>query len=163
MTTPKRPLWFALSTFLLAFALSACQTSGPTTAGNSSQTLAPSASAPATAPAQASGPTFGNPSPTAGSSTSEKANAAADAYFQAESKLDSLSLEAEALEAEVTDLQVQVAALQERVQQVAVNRFTRSDTTTSLLLNGFASPEEQMQVAALSEVITRCSISFLTR
>ena len=81
MTTPKRPLWFALSTFLLAFALSACQTSGPTTAGNSSQTLAPSASAPATAPApaQASGPTFGNPSPTAGSSTSEKANAAADA------------------------------------------------------------------------------------
>ena len=87
----------------------------------------------------------------------ERANAAADAYFQAESKLDSLGLEADALEAEVTDLLAQVAALQERVQQVAVNRFTRSDTTTSPLLNGFASPEEQMQVAALSEVITDTS------
>jgi murein DD-endopeptidase MepM/ murein hydrolase activator NlpD len=43
------------------------------------------------------------------------------------------------------------------VQQVAINRFTRSDTTTSPLLNGFASPEEQMQVAALSEVITDTS------
>ena len=87
----------------------------------------------------------------------EQANAAADAYFEAESKLDSLGLEADALQAEVTDLQAQVAALQQRVQQVAVNRFTRSDTSTSPLLNGFASPEEQMQVAALSEVITDTS------
>ncbi len=87
----------------------------------------------------------------------EQANAAADAYFNAESELDSLSIEAQGLEAEVADLQAQVTALQVRVQQVAVNRFTRSDTTTSPLLNGFASPEEQMQVAALSEVITDTS------
>jgi len=87
----------------------------------------------------------------------ERANAAADAYFDAESRLDSLSIESQTLEAEVADLQAQVAALQERVQQVAINRFTRSDTTTSPLLNGFASPEEQMQVAALSEVITDTS------
>ena len=77
MNTQNRPLRFALLAAMLAWALSACQTSGPTTAGNSTQTLAPAAAAPA--PAQASGPTFGNPSPTAGSSTSEKANAAADA------------------------------------------------------------------------------------
>ncbi|MBK9971169.1 MAG: peptidoglycan DD-metalloendopeptidase family protein [Acidimicrobiaceae bacterium] len=87
----------------------------------------------------------------------ERANAAADAYFQAESLLDTLSIEGQTLEAEVADLQSRVAALQERVQQVAINRFTRSDTTTSPLLNGFASPEEQMQVAALSEVITDTS------
>ena len=87
----------------------------------------------------------------------EQANAAADAYFEAESELDSLGIEAQGLEAEVADLQGQVAALQERVQQVAINRFTRSDTTTSPLLNGFASPEEQMQIAALSEVITDTS------
>ncbi len=87
----------------------------------------------------------------------EAANAAADAYFEAESTLDSLGIEAQALEAEVADLKNQVAALQEKVQLVAVNRFTRSDTTTSPLLNGFATPEEQMQLEALSEVITDTS------
>jgi len=87
----------------------------------------------------------------------ERANAAADAYFNAESKLDSLSIESQTLEAELTDLQGKVEALQSRVQQVAVNRFTRSDTSASPLLNGFASPEEQMQIAALSEVISDTS------
>ena len=87
----------------------------------------------------------------------EQANAAADAYFNAESTLDSLGVEAQALEAEVADLEGQVASLQEKVQQVAINRFTRSDTTTSPLLNGFATPEEQMQLEALSEVITDTS------
>jgi murein DD-endopeptidase MepM/ murein hydrolase activator NlpD len=87
----------------------------------------------------------------------ERANAAADAYFQSESKLDSLSLETQALEAKVADLQGQVDALQGRVQQIAVNRFTRSSASSSPLLNGFATPEEQMQVAALSAVITDTS------
>lgn len=87
----------------------------------------------------------------------EQANAAADAYFASESRLDTLGIEAQGLEAEVADLQGQVAALQERVQLVAINRFTRSDTTTSPLLNGFATPEEQMQLEALSEVITDTS------
>ena len=87
----------------------------------------------------------------------EQANAAADAYFNAESTLDSLGIEAQGLEAEVADLEGQVAALQEKVQRVAINRFTRSDTTTSPLLNGFATPEEQMQLEALSEVITDTS------
>ncbi|MBI4936076.1 MAG: peptidoglycan DD-metalloendopeptidase family protein [Actinobacteria bacterium] len=87
----------------------------------------------------------------------ERANAAADAYFEAESRLDGLSLEAQALEAEVADLQGQVDALQERVQQIAVNRFTRSSASSSPLLNGFATPEEQMQVAALSAVISDTS------
>jgi len=58
---------------MVALALSACQTSGPTATSNSTQALAPAA------PATSSAPTFGNPSPTAGSSTSDKANAAADA------------------------------------------------------------------------------------
>lgn len=87
----------------------------------------------------------------------EQANDAADAYFNAESTLDTLGIEAQALEAEVADLEGQVTALQEKVQLVAINRFTRSDTTTSPLLNGFATPEEQMQLEALSEVITDTS------
>ena len=63
---------------LLALALTGCQTSGPAPAGNAPQTLAPATQA-APAKAAATGPTFGNASPTAGSSTSNKANAAADA------------------------------------------------------------------------------------
>ena len=62
---------------LLALAVSGCQTAGPAPAGAATQSLAPSAAA--TAPAEAKAPSFGNPSPTAGSSTSDKANAAADA------------------------------------------------------------------------------------
>lgn len=87
----------------------------------------------------------------------ERANRAADAYFTAESLLDGLEVEAQALEAEIGDLEDAVAALRDRVQQVAVNRFTRSSASTSPLLNGFASIEEQMQVSALTEVITDTS------
>ena len=68
----------ALLSLLLA-AVSGCQTAGPAPAGTSTQSLAPAATAAPAAPAAAKGPTFGNPSSTAGSSTSAQANAAADA------------------------------------------------------------------------------------
>ncbi|MCE9623507.1 MAG: peptidoglycan DD-metalloendopeptidase family protein [Actinomycetia bacterium] len=87
----------------------------------------------------------------------ERTNQAADAYFAAESVLDGLEVEAQELEAEVADIESQVAALQERVLQVAVNRFTRSSSAASPLLNGFSSAEEQMQVSALTAVITDTS------
>lgn len=87
----------------------------------------------------------------------ERANRATDAYFAAVSRLDGLQVEAEELEAEIGDLQDKVSALQGRVQQVAVNRFTRSSSGASPLLNGFSSAEEQMQVSALTEVITDTS------
>lgn len=87
----------------------------------------------------------------------ERANAAGTAYFEAESKLDQLSLQSQALQADVADLQGQVDSLQERVEQIAVNRFTRSSTSSSPLLNGFSTPEELMQVAALSAVINDTS------
>lgn len=87
----------------------------------------------------------------------EQANQAADAYFEAESTLDSLSVDQQQLEGQLTDLQGQVAALQERVQQVAVNRFTRSSAQGSPILNGFDTPEEMMQVEALAQVINDTS------
>jgi murein DD-endopeptidase MepM/ murein hydrolase activator NlpD len=87
----------------------------------------------------------------------ERANAAGTAYFEAESTLDQLSLQSQALQADVADLQGQVDSLQERVEQIAVNRFTRSSTSSSPLLNGFSTPEELMQVAALSAVINDTS------
>ena len=87
----------------------------------------------------------------------DRANRAADAYFAAESQLDGLEVEAQALEAEIVGLESQVADLQDRVQQVAVNRFTRSSAAASPLLTGFSSAEEQMQMSAFTEVITDTS------
>jgi murein DD-endopeptidase MepM/ murein hydrolase activator NlpD len=87
----------------------------------------------------------------------QKANEAADAYFQAESELDTLNVEAQAMEGDVAALQGQVDALRERVSQIAVNRFTRSGVSSSPLLNGFSTPEQLMQVAALSAVINDTS------
>ena len=58
--------------------LTGCQTAGPAPAGSATQSLAPSASSAQAAPAASKAPTFGNPSPNAGSSTSVQANAAAD-------------------------------------------------------------------------------------
>ena len=87
----------------------------------------------------------------------ERANAAADAYFEAESLLDELEVEAQELESEIIDLEQEVAALRDRVQEVAVNRFTRSSSGGSPLLNGFSNAEEQMQVATFMEVINDTS------
>lgn len=83
----------------------------------------------------------------------DRANRAADEYFAAVSRIESLELEAESLSAEVAALEATIGALSDRVQQIAIRRFTRSGSATSPLLNGFSSPEEQMQLAALSAVI----------
>lgn len=87
----------------------------------------------------------------------ERANAAADAYFAAESRLDQLAIEAQELEAQVADLRGQVDALAERVQEIAVRRLTSSTSSSSPLLTGFSTPEDQMQVAALSSIINDTS------
>lgn len=87
----------------------------------------------------------------------DRANRAADEYFAAESLLDALEAEADQMVATIDDLEAQVAALTERVQQIAVNRFTRSSTAGSPLLNRFASAEEQMQISVLTAVITDTS------
>ncbi len=87
----------------------------------------------------------------------ERANQAADAYFSAVSRLDQLALDAEALQAEVVELQGQVDDLTSRVRQIAVNRFTGAAAGTSPLLNGFSTPTEQMQIAAFSQMINDTS------
>ncbi len=56
----------------------------------------------------------------------ERANAAADALFDAESDLDGLELQQQALQNDIDVLQQQIDALRETVEQVAINRFTRA-------------------------------------
>lgn len=87
----------------------------------------------------------------------ERANRAADAYFSAESRIDTLTLEAEQLQIDVTDLQQQVDDLRQAVKQVAVNRFTRSGSSSIPVLSAFDSSEQQSQISALINVINDTS------
>ncbi|MEI7548357.1 MAG: peptidoglycan DD-metalloendopeptidase family protein, partial [Actinomycetota bacterium] len=78
---------------------------------------------------------------------------AASAYQNANQRIEHLSEQQVQLQTQVDALQGQVGTLQQEVQQVAVNRFTRSSAEGSPILNGFNTPEDQMQVDALSQVI----------
>src|SRR4029079_4136082 len=83
----------------------------------------------------------------------ERANAAADAYFASESRIDQLDLQQDQLQTEITALEGDVKALQQSVENVAIGRYTRSGTTGVPLLTGFQSPEDQVKIDALLEVI----------
>src|SRR3954467_9652233 len=80
-------------------------------------------------------------------------NAAADAYFASESRIDQLDLQQDQLQTEITALEGDVKALQQSVENVAIGRYTRSGTTGVPLLTGFQSPEDQVKIDALMEVI----------
>lgn len=83
----------------------------------------------------------------------ERANAAADAYFASESRIDELTLQEGQLQSEITALEGDVKALQLAVESVAIGRYTRSGSTGVPLLTGFKSPEDRLQIDALLEVI----------
>ena len=83
----------------------------------------------------------------------ERANAAADAYFASESRIDQLTLQQDQLRSEITALEGDVKALQLSVENVAIGRYTRSGSTGVPLLTGFQSPEDQVKIDALMEVI----------
>jgi murein DD-endopeptidase MepM/ murein hydrolase activator NlpD len=87
----------------------------------------------------------------------ERANAAADALFQAESDLDALDIQQAQLQTEVDALQAQIEQLQQTVEAVAINRFTRSGTNSLPLLTGFRSAGEQAQVDVLIDVVNETS------
>lgn len=86
-----------------------------------------------------------------------RANAAAEALFQAESDLDALDLQRQALESDVSVLQDQIEALRESVEMVAISRFARTGTDSMPLLTGFRSATEQAQVDVLIDVVNETS------
>ena len=83
----------------------------------------------------------------------ERANAAADAYFASESRIDELILQQNQLQTEITALEGDVKALQLSVENVAIGRYTRSGSTGVPLLTGFSAPEDQVKIDALLDVI----------
>jgi peptidoglycan LD-endopeptidase LytH len=83
----------------------------------------------------------------------DRATAAADAAFASESRIDALTLEGNQLQSEVTQLEGEVGKLQQSVENVAVDRYTRSGSTGVPLLTGFSDPGEQVRVDALLNVV----------
>lgn len=87
----------------------------------------------------------------------DRANAAADALFEAESALDQLEVDQQVIEADIASLQEQIGELQRTVEAVAVNRFTRAGTSSIPLLTGFQEAGDQAQVDVLVDVVNETS------
>ncbi len=91
----------------------------------------------------------------------DRANAAAEAWTQAESRLDVIRDEKIKLDQEVLSLQQQANDLQTTVESVAVNRYIGTGTTGIGLLTGTAGPTELAQTAMLIGIINEASSSSL--
>lgn len=87
----------------------------------------------------------------------DRANAAADALFDAESQLDTLEQDQVALLDEIDALEARIEKLRATVSAVAVNRYTRSGASALPLLTGFESAGEQAQVDVLIDVVNETS------
>jgi peptidoglycan LD-endopeptidase LytH len=83
----------------------------------------------------------------------ERANDLADRYFSAVSRVDGLNDEVAALQREVFEIEGRIDELQRVVDNMAVNRFTRSGTDPLPILTGFSSLEEQMQMDVILDVL----------
>lgn len=84
----------------------------------------------------------------------DRANAAADAFFDAESTLDQLQDDLEALEADEAALQVTVDQLRGEVEVIALSRFISSGTRGIPLLTGLSEPQDQVQARVFAEIST---------
>jgi murein DD-endopeptidase MepM/ murein hydrolase activator NlpD len=87
----------------------------------------------------------------------ERANAAADAWAQAQSDLDVLTVEMEDTERELADLEEKVSGLQSDVEKMAVNRFVNGSTSGIPLLSGLDGPNEQVLADMFSAIATSYS------
>jgi murein DD-endopeptidase MepM/ murein hydrolase activator NlpD len=89
----------------------------------------------------------------------DRANAAAEAYFQAQSDLEVLEDEAVALQRRTDDLEQRVDDLHRDVQSVVVARFAASGAEGIPLLTGLQAPKDQVQADVLVDVVTNAGSS----
>ena len=89
----------------------------------------------------------------------ERANAAADAYFQAQSDLEVLEDEAAGMERRAEALEQRVDKLRRDVQSLAVARFATSGAQGIPLLTGMQAPKDQVQADVLTDVVTNAGRS----
>jgi murein DD-endopeptidase MepM/ murein hydrolase activator NlpD len=90
----------------------------------------------------------------------DRADRAASAMFEAESRLDSLTIEEQNLAAQVAELEAVAAQLQIDVEEVAVQRFVSGGSGIPLL-SGLDGPSEQAQMDVLLSIATDTSQSTL--
>ncbi|MFP5487964.1 MAG: peptidoglycan DD-metalloendopeptidase family protein [Acidimicrobiia bacterium] len=91
----------------------------------------------------------------------ERANAAAEDFFAAESRLDVLELEQERLRVELAELERTVADLKAAVELVAVNRFVSSGASGIPILTDLRGPTEQLHGGVLAEVVAESGATSL--
>jgi peptidoglycan LD-endopeptidase LytH len=89
----------------------------------------------------------------------DRANAAADAYFQAQSDLEVLEDEAIGMERRAQALEQRVDKLRRDVQSLAVARFATSGAAGIPLLTGLQAPKDQVQADVLTGVVTNAGRS----
>jgi murein DD-endopeptidase MepM/ murein hydrolase activator NlpD len=89
----------------------------------------------------------------------DRANAAADAYFQAQSDLEVLEDEAVGMQRRADALQQRVDTLRRDVQSLAVARFATSGAQGIPLLTGMQAPKDQVQADVLVDVVTNAGSS----
>ncbi|MEM1334761.1 MAG: hypothetical protein AAGG08_15015, partial [Actinomycetota bacterium] len=84
----------------------------------------------------------------------ERARAAAEAFFDAESALDLLDVEIRGLEADEAQLQLRVDDLRREVERVALGRFVASGADGIPLLTDVSEPQDQVQANVFADVLT---------
>ena len=89
----------------------------------------------------------------------DRANAAAEAYFQAQSDLEVLEDEAVGMQRRAESLEARVDQLRRDVQAVAVARFATSGANGIPLLTGMQAPKDQVQADVLVSVVTNAGSS----
>ncbi len=89
----------------------------------------------------------------------DRANAAADAYFQAQSDLEVLEDQAVGMQREADALEQRVDKLRSDVQSLAVARFATSGAQGIPLLTGLQAPKDQVQADVLVDVVTNAGSS----
>lgn len=83
----------------------------------------------------------------------ERANEAAVALFDAESRIEALRIDGERLASDVSALEERVEGLRRRVTAIVVNRFTSTGEQTTALLSSFQSAKDQVEMDAFIDVI----------
>jgi murein DD-endopeptidase MepM/ murein hydrolase activator NlpD len=91
----------------------------------------------------------------------DRANEAADLFFQAQSDLEVLEDDALRLEAETEELQARVDRLRRDVESLAVARFAASGSAGIPLLTGLQAPKDQVQAEVFADVVSSAGSSAL--
>ncbi|MGA9278583.1 MAG: hypothetical protein WBV89_16615, partial [Ilumatobacter sp.] len=84
----------------------------------------------------------------------DRANAAADAFFEAESTIDGLEGDLADLEEEEAQLQETVDELRGEVEVLALDRFVKSGTIGIPLLTDVSGPQDQVQAQVFTDILT---------